>query len=264
MTKALYRARELPPWLRASAASIAGTRPYQEDSLMYQVFEDGVLGVVCDGMGGLAHGEVSSACAVEQLSAYFRNYERCEDMEGYLERALCELDMQVAGLKNASGRPLKGGTTVVAVFIREGCMTYASAGDSMIYLIRRGELRELVRRHNYQLLLNRRLEEGQLTPEEYAEELHQGEALVSYLGMDGLQIIDHGTLTLEEGDRILLCSDGLYKGLDTDRIRALAQEQSGEQFERTALLMLAEILKGPPRRLDNISILSFLYRKPDK
>ncbi|MBS6194168.1 MAG: serine/threonine-protein phosphatase [Clostridiales bacterium] len=260
ITRVLYGTRQLPFWLRASAASIAGTRPYQEDSLMYRIFEDGILGVVCDGMGGLAHGEISSTCAVEKLSEYFNENERTEEViEPYMERALYELDAQVASLKNASGRPLKGGTTVVAVFIREGRMTYASAGDSMIYLVRSGECREVVRKHNYGLLLDKQMEEGLISREEYEEELSRGEALISYLGMDGLRMVDCGSLILEEGDRIVLCSDGLYKGLTMERIGALAAEQTEEEFEQTALSMLAEILKGPPQNLDNISILCFSY-----
>ena len=180
-------------------------------------------------------------------------------MERYLKNALQNLDIQVAELKNASGRPLKGGTTIVTVFIRGDRMTYASAGDSMIYLIRRGECRELVRMHNYRLLLSERLEEHWITPEEYEAELGRGEALVSYLGMDGLKLIDCSQIRLEEGDRILLCSDGLYKGLTREQIGQIVEQVPEEEFEQTALILIQAILGGPPRSLDNISILCFAY-----
>ena len=260
VTEALFEEKTLPPGLCVSASSVTGTRPYQEDCLMYQVLEDGVLGVVCDGMGGLSHGEVSSACAVDQLSAYFaREPRRPDSMVEYLKNALCSLDMHVAELKNAGGRPLKGGTTIVTVFIQGNRMSFASVGDSMIYLIRRGTCRELVRMHNYKLLLTKRLEEQLITREEYEEELSQGEALVSYLGMDGLKLMDCSEICLEQGDRILLCSDGLYKGLSREQIGQIVEQIPEEEFEHTALLLIREILNGPPRSLDNISVLCFAY-----
>lgn len=262
ITQNLYDTRELPPYLKVSAASVTGTRPYQEDCLMYQVLEDGVLGVVCDGMGGLAHGERSSACAVDALAWYFAGEPRnIFDMRAYWERALCSLDDKVAALRQPDGSLLEGGTTMTAVFIQENKLSYAAAGDSMIYLIRRGEISRLVRMHNYQMLLDEQLQNGEITPEGYAREQKQGEALVSYLGMGGIKIWDCAgkPFLLEDGDRILLCSDGLYKGLSEEEILQTASAFLPEQFEKTALELVRQIFTGPPRNLDNISILCFLY-----
>lgn len=263
MTEQLYVIRDLPNELGASAASVTGTRNYQEDCLMYQILDDGVLGVVCDGMGGLAHGERSSACAVDALASYFgRNSREHADMDKYWETAIHELDNQVAALKNEEGEPLGGGTTLAAVFFQNDLMTFAAAGDSMIYHFRKGKCTRLVRMHNYFLVLEEQLKKGLITREDYEAETGRGEALISYLGMDGVEICDFSreALVLEPGDRILLCSDGLYKGLSQERIQEIVENSPDEEFEETALKLIKAIFTGKPQRLDNISILCFLYR----
>ena len=266
ITEKLNGIRELPSSLKASAASVTGTRDHQEDCLMYQVLEDGVLGVVCDGMGGLAGGEKASACAVDQLSEYFASVAR-KDMPGraYWESALRQLDEQVAGLTDAKGKPLGGGTTLVAVFIRDDRMTYASAGDSMLYLLRKGTCTQLVRLHNYRLILERQLQQGQISLEEFMEEQDSGEALITYLGMNGFKVWDCSLepLRLEDGDRIILCSDGLYRALPQEQIQAIAESCDEAAFEKTALELVRAVFKGPPRSLDNISILCFLFKAED-
>ena len=262
ITENLFRMRELPPNLSASAVSVTGTRSYQEDCLMYQVLDDGVLGVVCDGMGGLAHGERSSACAVDGLSQYF--LERPRDgipMSRYWEEAVRSLDETVAELKDKNGQPLGGGTTLAAVFIQGNCMTYAAAGDSMIYLLRNGSLKRLVRMHNYRLLLEQRLAAGDISSDEYEKGLSDGEALITYLGMKGIEVWDcpDEPLLLEDNDRILLCSDGLYKGLSEVQIRKTME--MCPEFEKTALELIRAVFCGPPQKLDNISVLCFLYKE---
>ena len=77
--------------------------------------------------------------------------------------------------------------------------------------------------------------------------------------MDGLKLIDCSQIRLEEGDRLLLCSDGLYKGLTREQIGQIVEQVPEEEFEQTALILIQAILGGPPRSLDNISILCFAY-----
>lgn len=262
MTRRLYPLSELPDTLSVSAASIMGSRAYQEDCLMYQVYEDGVLGVVCDGMGGLVHGAGASACAVDAVSEYFRTYPRNPaEMPGYWRDVIGHADERVAALSDRTGRMNKCGTTVAAFFISDGRVTWASAGDSMIFLLRDGECMPLVRMHNYGLLLEERRRRGTILPEEYDVEMLQSEALISYLGMNGIDIWDCSEEPLEliSGDKILLCSDGLYRELPIEKIREVFARCGGGQFERTAVELIRAVYKEKTENLDNISVLCLDY-----
>lgn len=264
ITQRLYESTELPADIKASAVSVSGTRPYQEDCLMYQVLDDGILGVVCDGMGGLSHGERASACAVDGLLEYFQNRPRdFENMGPYWEEALKSLDDHVSSLKGKDGRPLQGGTTMVAVFLHDNLLSYASAGDSMIYVINDKECKALVRMHNYRMILEQHFKEGRMTEEEFNRQAARGEALISYLGMGGINVWDCSDkpYQLQDGDCVLLCSDGLYKVLSQPQIQSIVAGCMNENFEMTSLELVKNILTGSPKKLDNISILSFWYKK---
>ena len=261
-TVRLFEMPKLPFNIKVSAASVTGTRRYQEDSLLYQAMPDGVLGVVCDGMGGLAHGDKASSCAVHSLLHYFKTMSRTDvSMELYWKEAFRFLDEEVAGLKNSRGERLGAGTTIAAVFSDGRELTFASAGDSMIYLLRRGSFRELVRMHNYRWLLEEKLKGQRISLAEYQEGVKKGEALITYLGINGLEIWDCSakSLSIEKGDKVILCSDGLYRALNSSQIQDIVESCPEEDFEKAALELIRAVFQGPPRNLDNISVLCFCF-----
>ena len=122
------------------------------------------------------------------------------------------MDQAVNNLKNEDGRPLNGGTTVVAVVIENNKMYFLSVGDSKIYILRDNEILAVNREHNYRLSLDEKLKKGQITKEQYIAEEDQAEALISYLGMGNVSLMDinNEPFILQENDIVLLCSDGLY------------------------------------------------------
>lgn len=125
-------------------------------------------------------------------------------------RTASEIDVSVAGIADAEGVPIGAGTTLAAVWIKENCMHWISVGDSKIYLVRGHQTRCLTTPHNYKMLLDKRKQAGTITSEQYEAELSRGEALVSYIGMNGLKYMDVSMegLELEAEDQIVLCSDG--------------------------------------------------------
>ena len=111
------------------------------------------------------------------------------------------------------------GSTLAAAVIKDDELYWVSVGDSRIYLYRRGEMTQLTTDHDYARELAREAALGNISPEEAATH-PQRQALTSYLGLPFLSEIDRNEdpIILEPGDRILLCSDGLYKTIPDEEI----------------------------------------------
>lgn len=249
------------PRLTMTGMSIIGTREYQQDTYYLMATQRGTLAVICDGMGGMEHGEIASMTAVEKIAGDFELWEQEESPAAFLNREAFAMDRQVAQITDESGRKLAAGTTVVCAMTEGNSLYWLSVGDSRIYVFREGQMLCVTRDHNYGFRLQRQLEAGSITEEEYNSKKEQSEALVSYLGMDGLEMIDcnREPFLLEEGDRILLCSDGLYKCLPEDRIFDILQEK-GMRGKQVVEKLLNEVEESPKRNKDNTTAVLLEYR----
>ena len=88
----------------------------------------------------------------------------------------------------------------------------------------------LTRSHNYNLQLDALYRNGKISLEDLSSERQKGKALISYLGIGGLPIVDISSspCLIQEDDIVLLCSDGLYKSLEERQILAVIQESCGD------------------------------------
>lgn len=194
-------------------------RPGNEDSVWPASSGSGdapVLVMVADGMGGAVAGEVASSLAVETA----------RHSEGDLTERV--LDANQAILDEVDRRPeLRGMGTTLTLFELgdDGVAHFAHVGDSRAYLLREGELTQLTEDHT---VVNMYLRTGAIAPEEAAN--HPQRSLITRaVGLTPDLDVDTGNLTLEEGDRLLLCSDGVNGMIDDDEItEALAAESSEE------------------------------------
>lgn len=211
--------------ISAAAYSIIGHREYQQDYAGLLVEPDQALAVVCDGMGGLNGGERASREAVAALLADYRNNPPGDHFSEFLCAEAAKMDALVHGLQDETGAPLKAGSTVVSVIVRDGMLYWMSVGDSRIYVLREDTMVPVTKDHNYRRELEEALARGDVSREQFEKESHtrKAEALTNYLGMGGLRRIEWNAqpFRLEDGDEILLCSDGLYKSLDVHQIKAM-------------------------------------------
>jgi len=138
---------------------------------------------------------------------------------------------------------------------------YLTDGDSKIFIIRKGEMASVVKEHNYLMVLNYRLKNGQITMKEYERELAYGAGLISYIGMGNLSLIDSNRepFQLADHDIILLCSDGLTNALTEEQILSIIMENPGNPgYIHNRLQDEAEYASD--RGQDNTSIVTLYYR----
>jgi protein phosphatase len=221
----------------AGSSDVGRKRTHNEDA--YLVLPEEHLCCVADGMGGHASGEVASRIAVEEMAEFFRMTGRDEEAtwpfkmdpgRGYDENRLLT-GVKLANLRilerAAADERLKGmGTTLVAAAFPKGGPTLlvGHVGDSRAYLLRRGTLRQLTEDHS---LLNDYRKSHALTPEEIQAFPHKN-VIVRALGMRDTVEVDLLRETVEEGDVVLLCSDGLSGMVPDARIAEIARANAGD------------------------------------
>ncbi len=187
----------------------------------------GSLFAVCDGMGGAAAGEIASQLAVDII------YEKM--VEGLEETTVLPRDdlarrlvraVELAGLRifheAKADRSRRGmGTTVTAAALVDNHLFLAQVGDSRGYILRKGELVQVTRD---QSLVNQLIEAGQLTEEE-AETFEHNNIILQALGTSDTVQVDLTYVELQQGDLLMLCSDGLSGMVRPDEIRELLQSE---------------------------------------
>ena len=196
----------------ATATHVGHLRDGNEDFVTPS--EDGsgsgpLVVAIADGMGGHVGGEVASRLAVEAAIAPPPGEDvdvgDRVDLGNDAVLAATEEDPSLAGM---------GTTLTLGLFDTDGALHIGHVGDSRLYLLRDGELRQLTRDHTWVMDM---LSRGQLS-EKQAVNHPRRHLLTRVLGMAGVPV-DEDTLELEEGDRLLVCSDGLTTML---RDRAIA------------------------------------------
>lgn len=242
-------------------SSIMGTRKSQQDSVSTLNAHDMTLAVVCDGMGGMEGGELASQLAIRILSQDFVANTQ-GDIPGFYQQAAEHMDEAVYGLVRETGEPMQAGTTVVSTIIQGRQLYWLSVGDSRIYILRDGEFIQVNRDHNYRMRLDEQLEQGFITDEEYLEKMGQGEALISYIGMGNVSLMDINPMPflLEDGDVILLCSDGLYKRLLDEEIQEII-EQALPDVDEAATDLTRIVMEKTIGSQDNTSVILIQYNQ---
>lgn len=229
-------------YFEIAITSVIGDREEQQDSSGFELKSDEGFSIVCDGMGGHNGGKAASTIATELLCKTFSNNYPNNNMRELLLDAVEEADKKVADLCDENGEPLRAGSTLVSVYIKGRHLYWISVGDSRIYIYRNSELVQVTTDHNLKTLLEERLSLNLIDLEEYNEKMSQGEALISFLGINGLPKIDanESGFELVSGDRILMMSDGLYKLLDDAEILRIIDNFNNIQEALKALELKAQ------------------------
>ena len=210
-----------------------GSRKYQQDAGYIAVNDNELVAVICDGMGGLNGGQEASHTAVEAFIEFYQYYAKSMEGNDYEWRldVIHQIDDIIYSLKDADNRRIGAGTTLISAIINDNRLYWLSVGDSRMYIIRRDEIVPITNDHNYHYILRERLNNKQISYETYQKELIRGEALVSFLGMGGLEMIDINdkAFVLQSGDIVLICTDGLYRCINENVIKEVLNSSKDMQ-----------------------------------
>ncbi|TFC74098.1 serine/threonine-protein phosphatase [Cryobacterium sp. TMS1-20-1] len=205
------------------------------------------LFVVADGMGGHAGGDVASAIATKRIIEADRPYASAQDAEFALQAALIGANAQLAETVFEHAELTGMGTTVSAIVVLENEVAIAHIGDSRIYLLRDNELSQITIDHTF---VQRLVDSGRITEAEAMVHPRRS-VLMRVLGdVEASPEIDTSILATIDGDRWLLCSDGLTGVVShTGIASALA---SGANAQDVADLLVKESLDGGAP--DNVTV----------
>lgn len=243
-----------------------GARAEQQDAFDFSDAQEerfaahgGMIAVLADGMGGLAMGADASRAAVDTALTAYGAKTPDESVPQALDRAVRQANKAVCSLAEAANRSGDVGTTMVAVVIHQGGLHWISVGDSRLYLYRDGRVWQMSEDHDYARELDRDAAQGLVSPELAASHPDRN-ALVSFLGLDDLPLMDRNlrSFPLRLGDRIILCSDGIYGPL---RPEELAAPLAGDPQEAAVALVKAVLAKRLTHQ-DNCTVAVFAV-EPD-
>ncbi len=228
----------IAPSIDTAAMTHIGTRAYQQDAFFVgsPMQQEENVAVLCDGMGGMDSGELASNAVIQYFANALGSIGECENLlQLLLDTTKGANDMM---LENFRSQGMAAGTTMVCACVKDGGLYWTSVGDSRIYLIRGHEIARLTKDHNYALRLQMMVDNGELSQQE-ADSDPDREALVSYLGAPSLEWIDIPAqpFPLQNEDIVLLCSDGITKGLSDARIlEILTQPNTLQELVHTLVI----------------------------
>ncbi len=197
----------------AGQISLTGDREDNQDRVSVSGNEHAFLAVVADGMGGHAEGARAAEVAIETcLKAFSAAEHPVQDPKGFLQHLVGIANDAVNALGNHLPVELMPRTTIAIALVQEGSAHWAHVGDSRVYLIRDGSVADRTRDHSHVEIL---LQEGLITEEEvthhplknFVESCLGGGSNLPEMNVSGGQ-------DLQNGDIVLLCSDGLWGGLE--------------------------------------------------
>ena len=240
----------------AAASDMGKVRKNNEDSyLLAPEFE---LAIVADGMGGHSSGEVASSLAVKVTRDKYESmkltgmkpnpYNDKVSLEANQLGFAVQLANAVIYEAGSAGPENKGmGTTLSAALLNGTKLSIAHIGDSRIYLLRAGAMQQLTEDHS---LVMEHVKKGLLTKEQ-AEASPLQNILTRALGTQKAPAVDLLETELELGDRLLFCTDGLFKAVKEEKLQEMIKNQPDNAKICAELVAAANDNGGP----DNITVI---------
>ncbi len=231
-----------------------GGREKNEDRMGYCYTREAGLFVLADGMGGHPEGEVAAQIALQTISSLFQRQAKpqLDNVQEFLSSALLAAHHQILRYASDKGMLDTPRTTLVAAVVQAGAASWIHCGDSRLYMVRGGELLSRTRDHSYLELRN--------APPPGLDRINRN-VLFTCLGSPTKPIYDvTGPVHLEQGDRILLCSDGLWGSLSDEGI---ATQLSQKTVSHAVPDLVENALRKAGEGSDNVTVVAFEWETPD-
>jgi serine/threonine protein phosphatase PrpC len=232
-----------------------GGREKNEDRMGYCYTRESGLFVLADGMGGHPEGEVAAQLALQTISALYQKEAKplVGDVTEFLSTSLMAAHHQIIRYAGEKGMLDTPRTTLVACIVQGTSATWVHCGDSRLYLVRAGELLTRTRDHSY-------LEQQSAAGAVRTDRINRN-ILFTCLGSPNKPVFDiTGPVTLQQGDKIMLCSDGLWSGLsDADILRELATKPVSDSVPD----LVEAALRDGGEHSDNVTVIALEWETPD-
>jgi serine/threonine protein phosphatase PrpC len=224
-----------------------GGRERNEDRMGYAYTRDSGLIVLADGMGGHPEGAMAAQLALQTMSAYFQKTANpmVGQVPAFLSSGLMAAHHQIIRYAAEKGMLDTPRTTLVAAVLERGYLHWVHCGDSRLYVVRDGELLTRTRDHSY---MEQQAHRGQDTSNVNRN------ILFTCVGSPSKPVFDlSGPLQLQHGDRVLLCSDGLW---GTVKDVEIVSELATQSLEQAVPELVEMALKRGGARCDNVTVLA--------
>ena len=225
-------------------------RPTNEDSL--RACEDLSFFMLADGVGGNRSGEIASQSALDALEKFVRHNPpewlgSRDEVFRYFRAAVNYVNQFIIKLSGAKPQYAGMATTLTFAYIRDDEMYVANVGDSRVYLAHGDMMQQITDDHTY---VNDLVKMGAITRDE--AHLHARKNVITRaIGANANNEPDCFSVPVEKGDRILLCSDGLYDEVDDDTILSVLNRYDDMKVCAEDLVYMANENGGN----DNISVI---------
>lgn len=222
-------------WVASAATHPGAVRKKNEDGYLARTADS--FWLVADGMGGHLAGEIASSMIVDSMANLLMD--GCfSDKVDRIEDCLFDVNRRIRehSAEHLDGRIM--GSTFVGMLAHDKSAACIWAGDSRLYRLRQGVLNCVSSDHSQ---VNEWIQRGMMTVEE-ARNHPQGNIITRAVGATEELMVDVTFLQLMVGDRLLLCSDGLYGELTDEDLRRCLQVGSADT--RADALVQAAVMRG--------------------
>ncbi|WP_426145162.1 PP2C family protein-serine/threonine phosphatase [Polaromonas sp. DSR2-3-2] len=231
-----------------------GGRAMNEDRMGYCYTRESGLFVLADGMGGHPEGEVAAQLALDTISALYQKEAKptIGNPAEFLASAAMAAHHRIIRHASQKGMLDTPRTTLVAAVVQGASATWVHCGDSRLYLVRDGQLLMRTRDHSF-------LEQERAGLHEF--EPVSRNILFTCLGSPAKPTLEiAGPFALQQGDKLMLCSDGLWGSLSDVEIVA---QLSGQSVSKAVPALVESALLAGGEHSDNVTVLAMEWETPD-
>ncbi len=257
----------------SSASDVGNVRTNNEDCMLTGIFEPGAyIFIIADGMGGHNAGEVASYMAVTGFAKRLQKGIGTNIIDE-LERIVMEINASIIREGKKSNHSKGMGTTLSALYIKDGTGYIAHVGDSRIYKFAKGSLLQLTEDHS---LVGKLLKDGFISKAE-AQKHPKRNVLYQSVGLkENITVQKLGPFNIKKGDKFLLCSDGLNNDvMDNEIIESLKidstekiteslikKAKSGAATDNITVIAASTVRDEDPKLADTLRITTSRIPQP--
>ncbi len=236
-----------------------GGRKANQDRMGYSFTRDALLLLLADGMGGHIQGDAAATVALQTIASLFQRNASpyVKKPERFLEESFFAAHREIHRYRVINNLPETPRTTIVACLVQHNTATWAHCGDSRLYWMRNGQILMRTRDHSR---IESLIAQGKVDPSE--RDTHpERNKLFNCLGAPNMPIVEISrSASLQAGDVVLLCSDGLWSILPDHQLADVLQNNT---IVRAVPQLVNSAASIAGKTSDNVTALAMMWEGGD-